>query len=108
MPPRAPMPGNGKAVAALVLGIISIVFCWFAYFNIFTCVCSVVGLILAVSASKEMQFAGIYSGRGIATAGLVLCIIGVALSVLMFFACTLPAIRIARAAHVINDYFSSF
>ena len=65
-------PGHGKAVASLVLGIIALVATWF-YVGL---ILGIVGIVLALGARKE-GFVG-----GMATAGLVLSIIAVALSAL--------------------------
>ena len=61
---------NGKGVASLVLGIISIVFCWVPLLAL---VGGIVGIVLSVKQRKE------YS-NGIATAGLVTSIIGTVFS----------------------------
>jgi hypothetical protein len=67
-----PATGNGKAVAALVLGIGSIVFCFFSFFD---AVLVIPGLILGFIAMTESRTAG-GTGRGMAIAGLVCSIIG--------------------------------
>ena len=68
-------------VAALVLGIVSViiavVFPFFGWFGILT---GVVGIILGAMAKKKGQ-------TGVATAGLVLAIIGTALALLLYLAC---------------------
>lgn len=77
---QIPNPYKGKAIAAMVLGIISCVICWFGLvLSIIALVCAIVGLILAVGARKGMKNDGITEGAGLATAGLVLSIIGLAL-----------------------------
>jgi hypothetical protein len=67
-----PSTGNGKAVAALVLGIGSIVFCFFSFFD---ALLVIPGLILGFIAMSETRAAG-GGGRGMAVAGLVCSIIG--------------------------------
>ena len=64
--------GQGKAVASLVLGIVGLVF----GFSLVGLPCAVVGLILGILAKR--QHAG-----GIATAGIVLCAVGLALSLIL-------------------------
>ena len=81
-----PVPGKGNAIAAMVLGIIGCVFCWWGVVNIISLALSIVGLILAIKARKEMV--GGVPGRGMATAGLVLSIIGLVLSGIGVLACT--------------------
>lgn len=70
MPPAD--AGQGKAVASLVLGIVGIVF----GFYLVGLPCAVVGLVLGILAKR--QHAG-----GIATAGIVLCAVGLALSLIL-------------------------
>jgi len=61
------------AVAGLVLGIIAAVTAWF--FPVVPIIVGVVGIVLSVLAMKQAK-------TGVATAGLVLSIIGVALAVI--------------------------
>ena len=75
--------GKGKAIASLVLGIIAVVFAWFGYGAIVSIVLGIVGIILGIQAKKSMP----EGQTGMATAGLVLSIIGLVLSVIMFVAC---------------------
>ena len=74
---------NGKAVAALVLGIVSLVFDFII--PIIGLIAGIVGIILAVMAKK------IPAKKGMATGGLVCSIIGVCLGGIMFL-CTLCAV----------------
>jgi len=70
-------PGKGMAIAALVLGIVSIVIGFFVPFlNI---VCAVVALVLGIISKKKAQEVG--APTGMATAGLVLGIISLAISI---------------------------
>jgi Domain of unknown function (DUF4190) len=62
---------SGKAIAALVLGIVGLF--------IFGFIAGVIAIILAVLARKEIDADPSLGGRGLATAGLVLGIIGVVL-----------------------------
>ena len=80
-------PTKGIAIASMVCGIISVVFCWFGYFAIVALALGIVAIILSVKAGKEAP-----NGQrpGMATAGLVLGIIGVVLSGIIF-ACALVA-----------------
>lgn len=71
-------PGKGYAIAAMVLGIIGAVFCWFGWFCIIALALSIVAIVLAVKARNSMPLG--VQGRGMATAGLVLGIIGASLS----------------------------
>jgi cbb3-type cytochrome oxidase subunit 1 len=69
-------PSNGKAIASLVLGIVSIVFCVYGI----GIVTGIIGLVLGISAKKE-------NPSGMATAGIVLSIIGIVISGITLFAC---------------------
>jgi len=71
---------NGKAVASMVLGIISVIFIFTGSFSLIGIVLAIIGLILGISAKKE-------SPSGMATAGIVLSIIGLALCAISFLAC---------------------
>lgn len=69
-PVNGQVPGKGKAIASLVLGLVAIV-CWFFGFSaIASLVCGIIGVALAGKAKKEG-----YVG-GIRTAGFVLSLIG--------------------------------
>jgi hypothetical protein len=65
---------SGKSTAALVLGILGLVFC--------PLICSVLALVFGYQARREIDASGgALSGRGSATAGIVLGWIGVAICV---------------------------
>lgn len=66
------------AVAALVLGIISIVTCWIWYIGP---VVGIIGIVLGALGRRDPEKAGM------ATAGLACSIIGVVLSVIGYIAC---------------------
>lgn len=72
-------PARGKATAALVLGIISLVFCWMSFFAVVSVVCSIIGIIMGSGARKQLP----PEGRGQATAGFVCSIIGLVIAILM-------------------------
>jgi uncharacterized membrane protein HdeD (DUF308 family) len=82
-------PNNGKAVAALVLGIVSIVFCW--VYGIVGLITGIIGIVLAISAKKEAP-------SSMCTAGMVLSIIGLCLNALIFISCIACAGAIFSAA----------
>ena len=75
---------NGLAIAGLVLGIVSLVFCWVPFLGI---IAGVVGLILSVMGRKNCA----PNQAGMATAGLVLSIVGIVLSG-VFTTCTMCTI----------------
>ncbi len=72
--------GKGTATASLVCGIISVAFAWFGYGALVGLVLGILALVFAVSSRKKRK-------SGVSTAGLVLGIIGTALSGIAFIAC---------------------
>lgn len=75
------IPGKGKAIACLVLGIIAVVLWFFGWSAIISIICGIVGLILASSAKKD-GFVG-----GVRTAGFILSLIGLIGGAICFVAC---------------------
>ena len=73
-----PKAGSGKAVAGLVLGIASIVFCFLSFFD---GILVILGLIFSLIAMGETKTPGT-SGRGMAIAGLICAIVGAVLATL--------------------------
>lgn len=71
---------DGRAVASLVLGIISLVTMFTGTFAIVGVVLSIIGLILGIKSKKD-------NPSGMATAGIVLSIIALVLTALTFLAC---------------------
>lgn len=80
---------NGLAVASLVLGIVSIVFSFFLQW--LGLIIGIVGIVLGVMAKKK-------NPSGMATAGLVLSIIGTVLCALIFIACAACLSAVGGAA----------
>lgn len=77
-----PEQAKGFAIASMILGICAICFCW--CYGIVGLACGIVGLVLAFSYKKKNGFL-----KGMATAGFVCSIIGIALSVvvIIYFIC---------------------
>lgn len=76
-----PDPGQGKGIAAMVLGICSIILCW--TYGIVGLICGIIGFIMAKQ-SKE-QSGGVQNQ--FAKAGSICSIIGMVLSALMLLYC---------------------
>ncbi len=74
--------GNGMAVAALVLGLVSIVLMCIWYIAI---PCGILAVIFGIIGRKNASEGA--SGRGMATAGLILGIAGLVLPVLLIVGC---------------------
>ena len=87
-PPQTPQqpPNNGMAIAALVCGIVGLVFSLLGPFAWVGIIVSIVGLILAVMAKKQIPPG---QPTGMATAGLVCSIVALALSTILFISCAL-------------------
>lgn len=75
------VPGKGKAIASLVLGIVAVVFWFTSWLAIVSVVCGIIGLVMASMAKAEG-----YVG-GMRTAGFVLSIIGLVGGAIFFVAC---------------------
>lgn len=100
--PPPVVPGKSQATTSLVLGIISIVFCWLGFAtwvvgSVVALVLGIVGAIMAVKAKKLLP----PQQSGMATAGLICSIIGIVLSAI-FTICSIVAY--AAACAVINEY----
>ena len=91
-------PGKGMAVGALVCGIVACVLAWFSMINIVALILGVVGLILGSKARKLSMQVG--APTGIATAGLVLAIIGTVLAAIGFLTCTICVLCVASTTPV--------
>lgn len=71
---------NGLAIASLVLGILSLLFIFFGYGALLGILFGIAGIITGIMSRKE-------SSSGMATAGIVMSIIGLAFCVVAFIAC---------------------
>ena len=88
------------SVAALVLGILSLVLFWVPYFNIVIFILSILGVVFGAKGMKDNATG---SGHGLAVAGLVLSIIGLVFSGIGVLVCTACACASCGAAGAIND-----
>lgn len=73
-----PRTGNGKAIAALVLGILAIVFCWTSIFDVILVALAVIFGFLGLSDAKRGG-----GGRGMAITGLVCGLVGALLATVL-------------------------
>ena len=85
-------PGKGAAVASLVLGIISLVLCWWGWVGVVAIIMSIIGIVLGINGRKQLQPE---QGRGMATGGLVCSIIALVLSSIVFVSCVICAASLA-------------
>ena len=89
-------PSNGLSVAALVCGLIGIIGSFIPVVKYFTLVLAVLGIVFGVLGKKKAAQAG-STNTGLATAGLVLGIIGTAFSAVGVI-CALACVGAANAA----------
>lgn len=86
VPPAAPgaVPGgkSNNAMISLILGVVSIVASFIPYIGYVGWIVGIVGIVFAIRARNEIPVGG--EGRGMATAGLVLSIIAICLTVISF------------------------
>ncbi len=93
---------NGFSIAGLVLGIVACVFFWFSFINTIALILGIVGIILAIMGSKKAKATG--GPTGIATAGLVLSIIGTVLAGIGFLTCTVCICITADGLYSLDHY----
>lgn len=79
--PNGEIPGKNKAIASLVLGIISVALWFFGYSSILSVVLGIIGVVMA-SKSKEEGY-----DENIRTAGFILSVIGIIGGAIFFVAC---------------------
>lgn len=79
-PPRGVANGHGKAVAALVLGIASIVLCWL---TVLDAIPIVVALVLGSIAVREARSKPNREGRSMAIAGIACALVGAILATVL-------------------------
>lgn len=87
--------GQNLSIAALVLGILGIVGVFIPVVCYFTTICAILGIILGVK-GRQMSVAATGSASGLATAGLVLGIVGTAFAVLVLI-CTVCSLAVLGA-----------
>ncbi len=73
-----PRTGNGKAIAALVLGILAVMFCWTSIFDVVFVALAVIFGFLGLSDAKRGG-----GGRGLAISGLVCAVVGALLATIL-------------------------
>jgi Na+/proline symporter len=98
-------PGKNKAIASLVLGIISLAFIsvdWIPFVNILPLAVGIVGIILAINAKKEMAAAE-NAPTGMVTAALVLSVIGTVFAAIFFISCTMCVACIGTTAGGLDE-----
>ena len=80
-------PGNGIAVAAMVVGICAIVLCWIPFLDLVLAILAIV--VAVIGMRRASRLAGL--GQGMAVAGLVTGIVGLLIDLLVVAAIAIPA-----------------
>jgi len=85
-PPQGPAgavadPGKSLSIAGMVLGIVCLAIMCIPYINFVSIPCAIVGLILSIMGKKKSKAAG--QPTGMATAGIILSIIALALAIII-------------------------
>ena len=87
--PTGPVPGKGFAIASMVLGIVALLgpfaLISLGVLSFLDFATAVVGLVLGVLGKKKLLETG--APTGMATAGIVMCIIALAIRILVVIAC---------------------
>lgn len=78
--------GKSYSIAGLILGIASCALSFVMFVNLFAIASGVVGIVMSIKARKLTVADGLPTGM--CTAGLILSIVGTALSVIGFATCT--------------------
>ena len=91
-------PNNNKAVASLVLGIVSVVCIFLGYGSLLGIALGIVGLVLGINAKKEAP-------SSMATAGIVLSIVAIAACAVSFLAC-IACIGLFSSAAEYGQFFN--
>ncbi len=101
--------GKGMSLGGLICGIVSLVFAWFfswaGFGAVVGLIAGIVGVILSVMGGKKSKLAG--EPSGLATAGLVVSIIGLVFSGIFFITCTICTGCIACSGKGIVDQINS-
>ena len=103
--PQAPVPGKSQATVGLVLGIISIIFCWLGLVtwvvgSVIALVLGIVGAVQSTKAKKLMPA----DQAGMATAGLVCSIIGIVFAAIFTICSLIAYIAVISALNEIGYY----
>lgn len=93
--------GKGASIAALVLGLIGVLFSWFGWFCYIALACAIAGIIFGAVGMKKSAQAHNGRSSGLAIAGLVLGIIGTVFALIAVVVCTC----ILGAAAAVNEAY---
>ena len=101
-------PFKGKAIASMILGIVSLVLFWAGYGALISLACGIIAIVLGSQARKGAENMGI-KPNGMATAGLVMGLIGAILSLICFVSCVACVSCYGTALNsAFSDAFSSY
>ncbi len=101
MPQKTASKGQIYAIISLIIGSLSIVFCWvLGLTNIVSILLCMFGVFLSVTAKKELATTG--GPESLAMVALIVCIVGFTLSVLVLVACVLINDVVGNAGRIIG------
>lgn len=80
-------PSNGLGIAALVFGILALLFAWIPYVNIVSMVLAVVGIVVGILALRKVK-RGEATNRKMSLAGIALSVVALVLSLVITIAVT--------------------
>lgn len=101
-PPMPSQPSKGMSIAALVLGILSIILFWVPYANYVILVLSILGVVFGAKGMKDNATG---SGHGLAIAGLVLSIIGLCFCVVGVICSICSCAALCSAANSLPGFY---
>ncbi len=90
--------GKGMSIAALVCGILGIIGSWIPVVTYFTLILAILGIVFGAKGLKTAKVTG--EGKGLATAGMVLGIIGTAFGAIGVLCAACVCIGIGAAGSV--------
>ncbi|MNN16632.1 hypothetical protein D3C81_1297800 [compost metagenome] len=97
MQPVAPPKTNGKAIAALVLGILAIFIPYVGF------ILGIVAIIIASLSFKELKRTG-EQGKGLAIAGLVCGIVGTVIYAILIFIIVLAVVLVSTSPDMYTNF----
>ena len=80
-------PSNGLGIAALVFGVLALLFCWIPYVNIVSMVLGIIGIVVGILALRKVK-RGEATNRGMSLTGLALSAVALVLSLVITIAVT--------------------
>lgn len=96
------MNAKGMSIAAMVFGILGVVFSWIPFVVYIAFPCAVVGIVMAAIAMKKIKEGG-EGSKGMAIAGLVCGIVGAAFGLPMLICTICTCAAVSSGLGALND-----